>query len=318
MTAPAVIDLPFDIACMDVCLFRPGMACSYLVRGAEGYAVIETGTTRSVPIILGVLAAKGIAVEDVRYVMPTHVHLDHAGGAGALLQHLPRATLVVHSRGVRHMADPGRLWEGASAVYGEDMLERSYGRPVPVPVDRILTAEEGMVIDLGGRRLALMDTPGHARHHYSVYDARSRGIFTGDTFGVSYRDTDSERGAFVMPTTTPVQFDPEAWNRTLDRYLALEPQRMFPTHFSMVEDVARLAADLRTALEGYVAIARQADGKPDRHARIRAALLEYTLAGLREHRCRLSGPALVELLEMDMDLNTQGLEVWLDAARTPH
>ncbi|MGH8246855.1 MAG: MBL fold metallo-hydrolase [Gammaproteobacteria bacterium] len=309
-----ITDLPFDIACIDVLLFRPRLACCYLIRGGNQYGLVETGTTHSAPQILNTLKYKGVSEEDLLYIMPTHVHLDHAGGAGALMQRFPNATLVIHPKGARHLADPARLWEGASAVYGEATLDRIYGRPVPIAESRMILADDGFELDLGGRKLLFMDTPGHARHHYSIWDERSRGFFSGDTFGMSYREMDSDRGPFMIPTTTPVQFDPEAWNRTLNRYLEFKPQRMFQTHFSMVEDVARLADDLRSAIGAYVHIARRLANVDDRREMIRDALMDYTLDHLRTHNCPLPEPARRGLLDMDMKLNAQGLDVWLNTA----
>lgn len=314
MMSRLIIELPFNITCIDVFLFRPRLACCYLVRGGDQYGLIETGTTNSVASILNVLKYKGVGMEDLHYIMPTHVHMDHAGGAGALMQRFPNARLIIHPRGARHMVDPAKLWQGAAAVYGEETLERVYGRPVPVDESRIIVAEDGWELDLDGRKLLFIDTPGHARHHYSIYDAESSGFFSGDTFGVSYRETDSDNGAFVMPTTTPVQFDPEAWNSSLDRYLEYRPERMFPTHFSMVQDVERLSGRLRSAISDYVEIARRHAHAEDLHAAIKSELIDFTLTQLRGHNCPLPEAACRGLIEMDMELNAQGLAVWLTTA----
>lgn len=311
MPSARLIELPHDITCIDTELFRPGMAACYLVRAGRQAALIETGCTHSAHGILSVLAEKGIRLEDVACVIPTHVHLDHAGGAGSLIQQLPNARLVIHPRGARHMIDPSKLWAGSVAVYGEKTLLKEYGRPVPVPEERVLVAEDNFELALDGRRLLFIDTPGHARHHFSVWDETSRGFFTGDTFGVSYRQTDSRRGAFLMPTTTPVQFDPEAWNRSLDRYLEFSPERMYLTHYSVVDEVARLACDLRSDIDAYAAIARGNANGEDRHARIKADLVDFTLERLRQHDCPLQEADQRTLIEMDMELNAQGLGVWL-------
>jgi glyoxylase-like metal-dependent hydrolase (beta-lactamase superfamily II) len=182
---------------------------------------------------------------------------------------------------------------------------------VPVDAARVMQAPEGFELNMAGRVLKFIDTAGHARHHFSVYDELSGGFFSGDTFGVSYRETDSARGAYIMPTTTPVQFDPQAWHASLDRYLAFRPQRMFLTHFGMVEGVDVLASHLHRALDDYVAIALRFRDDDAPFAKMKSALLQYELDGLRTHHCPLPEPALRGLLEMDVDLNAQGLEVWL-------
>jgi glyoxylase-like metal-dependent hydrolase (beta-lactamase superfamily II) len=311
MIAPHLIPLPAGITCIDTGLFRPRMAAAYLLQHKDKAAIVETGVTNTVPRVLNALRNRDVSFEDVLYVIPTHVHLDHAGGTGKLMQEFPNARLVIHPRGARHLIDPSKLWAGSMEVYGEDTLERIYGRPVPVAKERVIEAPDGFELDVAGRMLKFIDTAGHARHHFSVYDEQSRGFFTGDTFGVSYRETDSERGAFMIPTTTPVQFDPQAWHASLDRYLSFRPQRMFLTHFAMVENIEMLTGSLRRALDDYVAIALSFRDQAARREKLKAALLTYSLNGLREHRCPLPEPALRGLLEMDMDLNAQGLEVWL-------
>jgi glyoxylase-like metal-dependent hydrolase (beta-lactamase superfamily II) len=311
---PHLTTLPAGITCIDTGLFRPRLAAAYLLQHQGKAAIIETGVTNTVPRVMNALSNKGVAPEDVLFVIPTHVHLDHAGGAGALMQKFPNARLIVHPRGARHMIDPSKLWAGSVDVYGEDMLERAYGRPVPVEETRVTMADDGFELDMAGRMFKFIDTPGHARHHFSIYDEMSRGFFSGDTFGMSYRETDSALGAFMLPTTTPVQFDPEAWHHSLDRYLTFKPERMYLTHFSMVEGIPALAAALHRALDDYVAMARRFAQDEKRSQKLRAALLQYTLEGLRAHQCPLPEPTLRGLLDMDMNLNTQGLGIWLDSS----
>lgn len=306
MITPHLTALPHGITCIDTGLFRPRMAASYLLQHGGKAAVIETGVTRTVPRILNALANREVAPEDVLYVIPTHVHLDHAGGAGALMQRLPNARLVVHPRGARHMVDPSKLWAGSVDVYGEETLERTYGRPVPVDAARVIEAGDGHEVELAGRVLTFLDTPGHARHHFSVWDSASGGFFSGDTFGISYRETDSALGPFMMPTTTPVQFDPVAWHASIERYLSYRPARMYLTHFGCVENVPALAGALHRALDDYVALAGAVGGT----AKLEAALLDYTLRQLLQHRCPLPEPTLRGLLAPDMRLNAQGLEIW--------
>ena len=250
------IDLDHGISTIDTGYCRPGFDASHLIVAQGQAALVDVGTSHSVPHILQVLQDKGIARRDVRYVMVTHVHLDHAGGAGALLQHLPEAQLVAHPRGAPHMIDPGKLIAGATAVYGEARFRSLYGDIVPVASERVITATDNFELSLNGRSLLFVDTPGHARHHYCVWDPASRGIFSGDTFGLSYREFDTQHGPFIFPTTTPVQFDPDALHASIKRLLSFNPERMYLTHYGRVEDVPRLAVQLHRLIDVFVALAR--------------------------------------------------------------
>jgi len=309
---PHVVDYNDGILCIDTEQVRPQMACCYLLRSGEEYAFVECGTALSVPGLLGVLAALGIGREQVRYVMPTHVHLDHAGGAGLLMRELPAARLVIHPRGARHMVDPSKLIEGASAVYGAHNMARLYGDILPVAEERVIVANDGHALDFSGRELRFLDAPGHAKHHYVIWDAQSRGLFTGDVFGLSYREFDGPQGPYLFPTTTPVQFEPEAWLKTLDRMMALQPQQAFLTHYGRVSDLDRLSARLRSGIAAYQEIARRYVSSAARHADIKNALMELSLREAAELGSPLSASAMRAILDMDMELNAQGLEVWLD------
>ena len=315
MTPAAPREIAPGITLVDTGYVRPGLAASYIVRGDRSVAVVETATTHCASRILAALASSGVAPEDVSHVVVTHVHLDHAGGAGALVRALPRAKLVVHPRGARHLVDPAKLVAGTMEVYGEAQFRRLYGEIVPVPAERVIEAPDGFVLDLGGRPLRALDAPGHAKHHFVLHDPRTAGFFTGDTFGLSYRETDSAAGAFVFPTTTPVQFDPPALHATVDRMLAEKPERMYLTHFGMVTgELGRVAEALHRGIDGHVRRARAARPGPGRHDAIRAGLE----AELREEAVRqgvkLPPDEVVRLFAEDLDLNAQGLGVWLDAS----
>jgi glyoxylase-like metal-dependent hydrolase (beta-lactamase superfamily II) len=317
--APAVesdMDFAHDITAIDTGFFRPRFDASHLIIERGRAAFIDTGTNYSVPRLLDALKQKQISVNAVDYVILTHVHLDHAGGAGLMMQYLPNAKLVVHPRGARHMIDPSALIAGATAVYGAEEIERSYGTLVPVPVERVTEAPEGHVVDLAGRELLCIDTPGHARHHICIYDARSRAFFTGDTFGLSYREFDTDKGAFILPTSTPVQFEPDALKHSIARMLERDPQQMFLTHYSRVDDVQRLARDLYEQIDAMVAIARAHARDDERHARIAEDLADLYVSRAHAHGCTHTPARVRELLEMDIELNTQGLEVWLDKQKS--
>ena len=309
-------DLGHGITCIDTLQHRAGLAACYLIEQDDEAAFIDTGHSLCTPRLLELLKQKNIAVEQVRYVMPTHVHLDHAGGAGSLMQALPNATLVMHPRGARHMADPSKLIAGATAVYGEQGLKQQFGDIAATPEERIVVAEDGDAFELGSRRLEIRDTPGHAKHHYAVWDAQSQGWFTGDTFGISYRDTDAAGGCglsqphYLIPTSTHVQFDPLAWAETIDMLMERQPQRMFLTHFGRVENVEDLANDLRRKLQEYVLLTRRHGNSKNAHAELKAALTELHQQDLKRLNANLSEQQIAEIFAVDLELNTQGLLFW--------
>jgi glyoxylase-like metal-dependent hydrolase (beta-lactamase superfamily II) len=254
----------------------------------------------------------------VSHVIVTHVHLDHAGGAGALMRELPRATLLVHPRGARHLVDPSKLAAATVEVYGEEAFRRLYGELVPVPAARVVEAADGLAVELGDRPLRIIEALGHAKHHFVVFDVASRGFVTGDAFGLSYRQTDGVAGPFMFPTTTPTQLDPPAYYRSLERMLAERPERMYLTHFGMVEgDIAACAAALRRGLEEHVRRALAAPSGPGRHAALRQSLESQLLEDLARHGSTFPRADAVRVFSDDLDLNTQGLEVWLDTAAAP-
>lgn len=312
---PFVQSIADGIDVIDTGFHRPMFDASFLMVERGRAAFVDTGTNHALPRLLAALEATGLRPDAVDFVIATHVHLDHAGGAGLLLQHLPAARLVVHPQGARHLIDPSRLMASAKGVYGDDEVARAYGELVRVPAQRVLRTADGMVLELGGRPLTFLDTPGHARHHHCIWDERSRGFFTGDTFGLSYREFDTAAGAWLMPTTTPVQFEPEALRHSVQRLLAFAPECLYLTHYGRVGDVPRLGRLLLAQLDEMVALALTLEhALPDddaRHAALMRGFGAIHLKSLRAHGCRLSDAQILELLALDLELNAQGIAVWL-------
>ena len=203
------------------------------------------------------------------------------------------------------MADPARLVASSIDVYGEAPFRALYGEIVPIEASRLVPAEDAQRIAFGSRTFELIHTPGHAAHHYCIHDSRAQAIFTGDTFGLSYRELDTARGVFIFPTTTPVQFDPAALHASIERLLSYQPRAMFLTHYSRVDDVQRLAADLHADIDAFTAMASRETG-----AALRSALFAHLEARARRHGVTLSTAELHSLLDLDVDLNAQGLEHW--------
>lgn len=303
------------ITAIDSGMVRPQMAACYLFETDTAVAVVETGNNGSADRILHVLDARGRRREEVSHVIVTHVHLDHAGGAGKLMLQLPNASFVVHPRGARHMIDPSRLEASARAVYGDEAFDAMYGSLVPVPEDRVLIREDGDNLEVGARRLTFIDSPGHARHHFCLWDERTRGWFTGDTFGISYRELDTHNGPFIFPTSTPIQFDPPALESSVQRMMEKQPDNMYLTHFGRVQDTQRLAADMIQGVQKFADLGEQYAGSENRQRDISAAMMEWLMERARTHGVGLSDDALRDVFHGDVVLNTQGIEFWLDHGR---
>ena len=300
--------LDHGISVVDTDFVRPRFDASFLMVENGRAAFIETGPNSAVPHLLAALEAHGLERDAVDYVIPTHVHLDHAGGAGLLMQHLPRAKLVIHPRGARHMIDPSVLMEGVRAVYGAEVAARDYGELVPIPAERVITTTDGMVIELSGRPLLFADTPGHARHHHCIWDEASRGWFTGDTFGIVY----PELAPYIVPATAPVQFDQEALHESVARLLARRPEFMYLTHFGAVRDAEKLAAQYLAQVDAMADAARSLANEPGRHDRLKHAFGDIYIAELRRSGSTQSENFLRDILATDIELNAQGLGTWLD------
>lgn len=313
MNLPHFIDYGFGISAIDAQYHRPGRAAIHLIAENGVAALVDTGTQFSVPGVMQVLKSKQIAPEAVAYVLLTHIHLDHAGGASAFMEQLPNAKLVVHPRGAKYMVNPTKLIAGVKAVYGEAEFKRLYGEIHPIDEQRVIEAPDETRIDLNGRTLLLLDTPGHARHHYCIFDERSQSFFTGDTFGVSYRELDVNGLEFVFPTTTPVQFDPAAAHASLHRIMSYHPQHAFLTHYSRIGHLPHHAAQMHDLIDAFVGIANEAAKQTsDRHAYIVRAIKSLLCERLAAHGCTWRPEAIHELLRIDIELNAMGLETWLN------
>lgn len=305
-----------SVTVIDTGFHRPRFDAAYLVVDRGRAAFIDCGLNSSVPRLLAALTDAGLEPEAVDWLILTHVHLDHAGGAGELMARLPRARLLVHPRGARHMVDPTALIAGATEVYGAEEVARTYGRLRPVDAQRVVLAEDGFTLKLGGLPLRCLDAPGHARHHIVIHHPEERAFFTGDTFGLSYRELDGPDGPFILPTTTPVQFEPEALKASIARMLAEQPERMYLTHYGAVSDPARLAKELCLQVDAMVALAHGHAGlaPPERHARLVAGLVDLYSRRAADGGVPLAADQVLALLRMDIELNAQGLGVWLDRA----
>lgn len=312
---PATIDYADGITAVDTEYVRPTLDASHLIVEKGRAAFVDTGTTHSVPGLLRALDAKGVARDAVDWIFLTHIHLDHAGGAGALAQALPNAKVVVHPRGVQHLVDPAKLIAGTKAVYGEEAYVKLYGDLVPIPSERIVETKDGTKLTLGKRTFEFLHTPGHALHHHVVHDHGAKAVFTGDTFGLSYRHFDVQGRAFVMPTTTPTHFDPDQLHASIDRIVATKAKAAYLTHYGRITDLEVHARTLHAGVRAYVDMARRHERDPDRFERIRDDMFRWLSVQLDAHGFDGDLATRHELLDMDIELNVQGLVHWLDRGR---
>jgi glyoxylase-like metal-dependent hydrolase (beta-lactamase superfamily II) len=300
-----------EVSVIDTQYLRPHMDASHLLVSDGRAALVDTGTFHSVPHLLDAVHASGLALEAIDYIFLTHIHLDHAGGAGRLAKLLPHAKIVVHPRGAAHLMDPSRLVAATKAVYGEHLYNEYYGELLPVPVSQLIEAADGQNLRLGRTNLEFIHTPGHALHHLCIVDAEASRVFTGDTFGVSYREFDTAAGEFIFPTTSPTQFDPAQLQASIETIRRLRPKTVHLTHYGPVEHVARAADDLQADIEAFVRIARQLAAAPDRRNQIAAALFEHLSARLDAHGAATDLDVRHRVLDADIELNAAGLDAWL-------
>lgn len=294
---------------------HPGHAAVHILQHNGRAAFVDTGTNHSVPYLLAALEELGIPRDTVDYVFLTHVHMDHAGGAGRLMRELPTARLLVHPRGLPHMVDPSIVVAASQAVYGEDEFRRRFGDVLPIVGERVVSVPDGFRCTLGGRELELIHTPGHALHHYAIIDREYALIFSGDTFGISYRELDTSRGPFILPTTSPSQFDPDQLITSIDRLMSYAPESIYLMHYSRVPSTPRLADLLKSQIREFVRIVRERQALPDAHNAVRAAMMELWLQLLQQQGSTMAADEVAQLLEADLELNTQGLLIWFERQR---
>lgn len=305
-------DLGDGIIHLDAEYLQPGIASIYLLIEGKECAIIETGTCHSVPFIMSALADFGLTEDSVRYVIPTHVHLDHAGGVGLLMESCSNAELIVHPFGARHMIDPTKLAAGAKSVYGDAAFKRLYGELIPVDADRVIEAPDNFEVSLGSRVLRFYDTPGHAKHHFCIHDFNSDTIFSGDTFGIAYPEVNIDSDPFIFVTTTPVQFDPVAMLSSIERLLSIKPKFFNLTHYGQVKPSVLVANQLKTSINAFVTIALESkDTAENRIDIIDQKLQHYLLKKYQNLGGIKTDEDCLKVIAMDSKLNAQGLDFWL-------
>lgn len=299
-----------SIVTIDTGYVMPQFAAAYLVREGARAAFVETNTTHSVPRLLDALHAEGLTPDSVDYVIVTHVHLDHAGGASALMKACPRATLLAHPRAAKHLIDPEKLVKSARQVYGEENFRRLYGEILPIPAARVRIMEDESTIAFGSRTLHFLHTRGHANHHFCIYDSGSNGIFTGDAFGLAYPALQSP-GRFAFPSTSPTDFDAKEAIAALDRIVGTGAETAYLTHFGPVKHLETAAHQLKEVLTYSGELVEQAVAAPLPDANLddfcHRELLAFVGVWLPRATGRELDETVMKWLEMDLLLNAQGI-----------
>jgi glyoxylase-like metal-dependent hydrolase (beta-lactamase superfamily II) len=297
------------IHCVDAAHLRDELASIYILQQGDEVAIIDTGTCHSLKNVQATLKQLDIDENQIKYVIPTHIHLDHAGGAGTMMRLFKQARLIVHPRGARHMIDPARLIEGSIAVYGEPLFNKLYGEITPVDKNRVDIAEDLDCYHLGARELLFIDTPGHARHHFCIYDQQSQGIFSGDTFGLAYPPLKHHPHGLI-PTSSPVQFDPDALYNSIDRLLSYQPRWMYLTHYGAIDSPSERSVGLKQWISEYIELCQRikpSDGETEQQLEIE--MREMIFSKLSDD-ASLDQNLLAMLLNTDIKLNCQGLAIW--------
>jgi glyoxylase-like metal-dependent hydrolase (beta-lactamase superfamily II) len=297
------------VSVIDSGYFSKDFAAIYIIQQNNKVAIIETGTTYSISNVQIALEKIHLSFVDVAYIIPTHVHLDHAGGAGELMKQCQNASLIVHPRGARHMIDPTKLIAGAMAVYGKQKFKKLYGEIIPIEASRVIEAVDNFILDFDGRELKFIDTPGHAKHHFCIWDKQTESMFTGDTFGISYRDLDHKDEIYIFPSTSPVQFDPEELIKSIHKIMEYNPQRVCLTHFAAIRPTHKLVEQLIDGIHFVSNLAKKYATEDDAKLLIHNDMMSYFLKGFKKigvkdlDFCR-------ERLELDVKINTLGLIYW--------
>lgn len=303
LEGPTIFEVAPGIHAVDLLERGRGQVTSGYLIAAERPAIVDCGAARSAPIWLEALATRGVAPSDVAYVVVTHIHLDHAGGAGILLRHLPRAQVVVHRHGARHLIDPSRLVKSARGVFGEH-LEGYFGIPEPVPASRLLVPEEGGELDLGGgHRLRFFDAFGHARHQHMILDTGAASLFSGDEFGKRVVAIAED---YLLPETVPTQFDPEAMARSADLLLTLRPKAVLFAHFGRCPlGSEAISRRVREQTAAFTALGRAGDQALP-WEQVHARLVEHVRRDLAARGIAWT-PAVEHDLAEELDVWSQGI-----------
>lgn len=285
---------------------RPRHTSCTIVLDSGRAAIFDTGVPGNVDALVAAVESLGVPAEAVDWVIVSHAHLDHMAGVGPLMQRLPTARVAAHSAAAPHVIDPEKLEKGSRGVFGDEFVDRYYAGIEPVAAERVVETDDGDTLTLGTRELQLVYAPGHAWHQQALWDARTATVLAGDAFGLSYPELEGADGPFVILPTAPPQLLPEAMHETLDRIVGLEPARVLPSHFSVIEAPGAVAAELHRIMDEWLDIALEAASVED----LLEQLIAACAADLQRRGRGDEADTMRELYYMDLYVNAQGLWRW--------
>lgn len=307
MTAGSSVQLGERLYLIDTFdLGLPGRTGCYVLVEEGGLSIIETSASPSKPSIENGLKSLGFGIDDIRRIILTHIHLDHAGGAGLFAKACPTAEVIVHPKGLRHLADPDRLITGAKAVYGKD-FDRLFNPILPVPIKQLVSFEDGDTLELGpDRTLSFLDTPGHAKHHYGIYDSKTKGMFVGDTIGVRYAHLEEMGTPLFLPSTSPNQFDPEDMVASMAKIKAFQPERLYFGHYSMSENTAEVYEQVTAWLDEFLSVTESVIKQGGGHPELVEGLRDVVWKKSPANRLPIDHPER-QMIELDLQVSAMGL-----------
>jgi len=302
---------------IDAHYVQPKLVAIHLIRSEDRIAIVDTGTFHSVSQVEKALHELDLNYSHVDYVILTHIHLDHAGGAGKLMQLCENAQLIVHPKGARHMSEPQRLIDGTIAVYGEEKFKEFYGEIIPVDKSRVIEPKDSETIELAGRALTFLDSPGHANHHHCILDSQTNSVFTGDTLGVCYQALRNGDDAYLLLSTTPVQFNPDAMHASIDKIMSYKPDCLYLTHYSAIKPSATMIAGLHEQIEDFVLMTKHCANDDDRlfEKTLEQEILNYTVQRCQNLLPEIDNEVIRKWVSLDIKLNVQGLVFWWNHKR---
>jgi glyoxylase-like metal-dependent hydrolase (beta-lactamase superfamily II) len=305
MTSPTKLgERLFVIDTMDLGL--PERTGCYVLIENEGVTLIETAASPSKPFIEKGLKALNLGLQDINRIILTHIHLDHAGGAGLFASENTKLKIFVHPKGIRHLADPTRLIEGAKAVYGE-RFDPFFAPVLPIPPEQMEALNHGEQLLLSAdRTLTFLDHPGHAKHHYGIFDSLTKGMFVGDTVGIHYKTLEDMGHPLFLPSTSPNQFDPGAMRASMASIQSFHPERLYFGHYSMSEEVEEAYKQVSMWLDLFLEAGETVIKKKGDHTSLVQALSDLVFT--RSEASRLpDGHAERQMIEVDLQVSAMGL-----------